>query len=231
MTISDITHDTFKVNVGTSPQSSHNVTNANYNPTSGDMELTIGSHTLDVGDSIRIKPNSLTFTCDFNGDGNTTNKTYPRSSGASTANGKDYAYDTALPISAKTATTITVNVNGNQGAITDVTTHNWAGGTSAGAVFSGGGYAHTFINAGINGLKVSHEAIWIENESLVFKCGLDSFATEHKYPRANGQGGASADDPYYDTSIPIQTVTADSITVNVGISLSLIHISEPTRPY
>ena len=60
--------------------------------------------------------------------------------------------------------------------------------------------------------------MWIENQSLVFKCLLDDNATEHFYPRANGQGNATADDPYYDTSIPIQSVTADSVVVNVGIS-------------
>ena len=113
--IDDITLHTFSINVGTSPKTTHNVTNANYNPTSGVMELTIGSHNLDVGDSIKLKPNSLTFTCDYNGDGQTTQKTYPRSSGAATANGKDYAYDAALVITAKTGTSITVNVNGGQG--------------------------------------------------------------------------------------------------------------------
>tara|TARA_R100001082_G_scaffold86361_1_gene52962 strand:- start:5663 stop:21862 length:16200 start_codon:yes stop_codon:yes gene_type:complete len=216
--IDDITLHTFSINVGTSPKTTHNVTNANYNPTSGVMELTIGSHNLDVGDSIKLKPNSLTFTCDYNGDGQTTQKTYPRSSGAATANGKDYAYDAALVITAKTGTSITVNVNGGQGAITDVTTHTWAGGTSAGAVMSGGGYAHQFWSAAANGLQRANESVYIENESLVFKCNNDGYATEHKYPRANGQGGATADDPYYDTSVPIVSVGDETITVNVGKS-------------
>ena len=35
----------------------------NYNPTTGLMEMTIGSHSYTTGDSIKIGINSLTFTC------------------------------------------------------------------------------------------------------------------------------------------------------------------------
>ena len=34
-----------------------------------------------VGSQIRLTANSFTFTCDYNGDGQTTQKTYPRASG------------------------------------------------------------------------------------------------------------------------------------------------------
>ena len=77
---------------------------------------------------------------------------------------------------------------------------------------------HTFVSAGANGLKVAHEAVYIEEESLVFKCQADNYGSEHKYPRANGEDGASADDPFYDESVPILAVTDDTITVNVGKS-------------
>ena len=50
-------------------------TNAVYTPTSGTTVLTIGSHDFQIGDSIFIEPNSLTFTCAL--DGNTTEHTYP----------------------------------------------------------------------------------------------------------------------------------------------------------
>ena len=55
-------------------------------------------------------------------------------------------------------------------------------------------------------------------KSLVFKCLADSNGSEHKYPRPNGYGGASADDPYYDTTVPIISATDTTVTVNVGIS-------------
>ncbi len=107
------------------PSASYTPSGINYNPSSGDMEVTIGEHTLTTYDSIRITANSLVFTCDYNNDGNTTQKTYPRSTGASTSDGKDYAYDTDLPITAVTETTITVNVNGGQGPVTDTSVHNF----------------------------------------------------------------------------------------------------------
>ena len=47
-----------------------------YNPTSGLMELTIGTHTHAVGERIRIATNSLTFTCAE--DDHATDHTYPR---------------------------------------------------------------------------------------------------------------------------------------------------------
>jgi hypothetical protein len=50
-------------------------TNAVYTPTSGTTVLTIGSHDFQIGDSIFIEPNSLTFTCAL--DGNVTEHSYP----------------------------------------------------------------------------------------------------------------------------------------------------------
>ena len=76
-------------------------------------------------------------------------------------------------------------------------------------------HIHSYL---LNGLKIAHEAVYIENQSLVFKCAADNYGSEHKYPRANGEDGATADDPFYNTSAPIVSATADTITVNVGKS-------------
>ena len=100
LAISAVTTDTITINVGASPIVNHDVTNATYNYATGILEMTIGSHSLEVGTSVKIANDSLTFTCDA--DGNATNHTYPRST--------DPARDTALPITAKTGTTISVNV-------------------------------------------------------------------------------------------------------------------------
>ena len=62
------------------------VTAADYNPLTGDMELTVGSHSITTGNTVKIVANSLTFSCDL--DNNATNHTYPRAT--------DPAYDTAL---------------------------------------------------------------------------------------------------------------------------------------
>ena len=72
------TTNTFTVNVGTSPLVNHQVSNATYNPTSGLMELTIGSgHGLKVGTSIKMPVGAVTFSCAFGGGGQV-NKSYPR---------------------------------------------------------------------------------------------------------------------------------------------------------
>ena len=74
-----VTAETITVNVGQSgANQTWSATNAQYNPVTGDMELTIGQHGLGVGRGIVILDNSLTFTCAQ--DGNATNHSYPRSS-------------------------------------------------------------------------------------------------------------------------------------------------------
>ena len=50
-------------------------TNAVYSPASGTTVITIGSHDFNIGDSIYLEPNSLTFTCAL--DSNATEHTYP----------------------------------------------------------------------------------------------------------------------------------------------------------
>ena len=112
------------------------VTAATYTATGvGQLVLTTTvDHGLTTADKIKLKENSLTFTCDFANDGNTTNKTYPRAVNAGTRNGADYVFDKEIPIVAVTNNTITINVNGGQGDTTDTSTHTWAGGTSTGAV-------------------------------------------------------------------------------------------------
>ena len=78
----------------------YDVTNATYDPITGVMALTIGTHSLTVGTSVTIAANSLTFTCGQ--DGNATQHTYPRPA--------DPFYNTAINIDAVDATTITLNV-------------------------------------------------------------------------------------------------------------------------
>ena len=73
---------------------------ATYDPATGDLVLTIGSHSLVVGQRVRILDGAIRFTCSQ--DGNSSNHDYPRST--------DPASDTDLVITAEDATTITVNV-------------------------------------------------------------------------------------------------------------------------
>ena len=98
----------------------------NYNPTTGLMEMTIGSHSYTTGDSIKIGTDSLTFTCALDDHG--TDHTYPRAT--------DPVAGVAIPILSTTSTTITVQVLGVAPA-TNTSAHTFKSATF-GAVTSGG---------------------------------------------------------------------------------------------
>ena len=203
-------------------------TGTSYNPTTGLMVLEIGSHSLTTSNTVTIANSGVTFTCDADNHGS--NHAYPRAT--------DPASSSALAVLSPTATTITVNVgianadqpdnNHTYPRATDYPSDKWLEVTNITQntfdvmVLASAPQSvtspHTFVSAVTNGLKSAHEAVYIEEESLVFKCQADNFGSEHKYPRANGNSGATADDPYYDDACPIISVTADTITVNVGIS-------------
>ncbi len=53
------------------------VWHADYNPTSGELVITIGANSLVNGNTIKIADNSLVFTCTM--DGNFSEHSYPRS--------------------------------------------------------------------------------------------------------------------------------------------------------
>ena len=183
---------------------SYNVTGATYSPSVGTLVLTLGSHNLTTNDRIKITPESLRFTCDYNNDNNTTVHPYPRAAGAynSTNSKADYAYDTWLDISAVTGTTITVNVNGGQGAITDISNHTFVGALD-GAVQVGHGI--------VPGNKVK-----LAPNSLTFTCTLDGNSAQKSYPRATGANTTSGADYAYDKWLRVMDVGDNTITVNLN---------------
>jgi hypothetical protein len=98
-------------------------TDATYNPETGLMTLNIGSHTLRAGDMIRIAEESITFTCTL--DGNSSPKSYPRSSGVPNDSGTDPFYDQPIFITSATSTEITVFV----GISSDLSDHTFVSAT------------------------------------------------------------------------------------------------------
>ena len=127
-------------------------TGTTYNPNTGEMVLEIGAHSLTTANSIQIADGGVTFRCDA--DNYATDHAYPRATdpasgenlaitntsattisvnvGAASSNnqssyprsnGNDYAYNSELTISAVTTGSITVNVNGGQGAISINSAH------------------------------------------------------------------------------------------------------------
>jgi len=81
-------------------ETTYDAVTANYDYTTGILVIDIGAHTLTQNDYIKLRTESLTFTCAS--DGNTTPYAYPRES--------DPAWNTQLEIISITTNTITVNV-------------------------------------------------------------------------------------------------------------------------
>lgn len=96
-------------------------TNATYDPLTGVLVLTIGAHSLNVGQYIEIEPASIRFTCAS--DGNQTPVDYPRTT--------DPAFQTKLEITAKAPTTITVNV----GTSSETSLHTFVSATANSVTF------------------------------------------------------------------------------------------------
>ena len=101
-------------------------TDATYKPETGVMTLTVGAHTMSVGEEIQIAPDAITFTCAL--DGNATLHPYPRASGVPNSTGKDGFYYAPVKITAVTSTTITVNV----GVSSDTSLHTFSSATANG---------------------------------------------------------------------------------------------------
>ena len=137
--IVSITPNTITVNVGASgPNQLFTPSAATYNPNTGQLVLTIGSHTLSIGEGVVIADNSLTFTC--GSDGNATQHTYPRST--------DPVANRSTLITAATATTITVNV----GVSSETSAHIFVSAV-ADSVKHLPQSVHTFVSAAANSLS------------------------------------------------------------------------------
>ena len=136
--VSDVVSDstagisTFNVNVGKSPTTDYTPTAAVYDPIVGIVTMTIGTHNIQQGDVVRIKPYSLTFSC-TQGSGN---HSYPRIT--------DPAYKASVSVTGVTATQVSVQVLASQPS-TNVTPHTFVK-ASTGAL-TVGHYEHTFVSA------------------------------------------------------------------------------------
>ena len=182
LAITAATTNTFTVNVGASgPDVQFTPTGATYDPATGLMVLTIGSHTLSVGEGVVLDDNSFTFTCDMDND--QSQKTYPRP-------GIDPFAGKSIPIAARTDTTITLDV----------------GKSASNKYFtpSAANYdpitGDLTLTVGQHGLGVGRSVV-LEDNSLTFLCDYngDNYQTPKTYPRP-GQ------DPFAGQSIAITAV-------------------------
>ena len=189
--ITAVTTNTFTLNVGASgPDQLFTPSAATYNPATGALNLTIGTHTLSVGEGIVIDDNSLSFTCDM--DNNQSTKTYPRP-------GIDPFAGRSMPITEISETSITVNAGvsrPNQYFTPSAATYDASNGDLT-------------VTVGQHGLGVGRSVV-LEDNSFTFTCDQNGHATEHTYPRP-GQ------DPYAGQSIPITAVGSTQHTVTNAV--------------
>ena len=165
-------------------------TNATYDPATGDFVITIENHSYNVSDSIYIRPESFTFTCDM--DGNKTEHNLPSVG--------QIAYTNKLPITSVTTNTITVNV-GASGPNVEWTPSNATYDPATGDFV---------ITTGAHTLSVG-EGIVLDTGSFAFTCEMDNDQSTKSYPRFGI-------DPYAGRSMTITDVTDTTMTVNVGAS-------------
>ena len=192
--ISDVTTNTFKVDIGASPHVYYKPTAVIFDTAAGIMTCTIGGNTLRTGTSIRLATGSLNFQT---GGGAVT---YPQS-------GNTAAYNTAVGITSVTTTTVTLNV-GTAGVSTPGELYTFIDQTAkqpTGAIYDGtvGIMTVTIANHGFS----NGDAIKIANNSITFSCPYGT-GGQQSYPRST--------DPASDTFLRVSDVTTNTFEVNVG---------------
>ena len=187
LVITGTTTNTVTVNVGASgPDVQFTPSAATYDPATGIMVMEVGSHTLDVGEGVVIADNSLSFTCDM--DGNTVTKTYPRPT-------IDRVGGRSIPITGKTATSISVNVG--------VSPANKLLTAQSGTTYDPA-TGNLVLQVGQHGIGVGRNII-LEDNAVTFTCDMDNNYSNHSYPRST--------DPASGSSLSVTSVGTTSHTV------------------
>ena len=197
----------------------YNVTDADYNPTTGVIVLHGCEHNLTTSNTVTITAGSLDFQCDVDNYGSS--HSYPRTT--------DPSYNTPIAITSIATTTITVNVGVSSPGTAypranDPISNKWisiSGVTTdtfdiqvLDVTPSTNTDAHTFVSAATGAIKRAVTKVTIGQDKLSFTCGMDSNTATKTYPRAT--------DPVYNTAIAVSAVTATGITVNVGQSSGFV---------
>lgn len=187
---------------------SYTPTTATYNPVDGEFVITLGLHSLEVGDEVLLAPESFHFYCGANND----LISHPRRT--------DPAYKSPVEITAKTATTITVNVGGAGGytgahtfyrvednavSLYNKTRKNTYTPTTATYDPVTGDMV---VTVGVHNLAVG-SYVEMAPESITFSCvAANSAVLEITHPRAT--------DPFNKKPVKIKAADETTFTINVG---------------
>ena len=207
LAVSNVTTDTFEINVGTSPRVNHQVSSATYDPVSGDVTMDIGAHSLRAGTSIKLRDEALTFTCAY--DNYATEHSYPKT--------------TILSKTIETA-----DYNPSTGVLTvTVEDHGWENGDfikfdDDSLVFTCARdnnqteHAYPRSTDPVSGKWLPIFDVYYDTFKV--KVGVSSDTSAHTFVRSVADGLKKKKDKTFDTAVPIVTKTATTITINVGSS-------------
>ena len=182
--VRNVTRDEFDVNVGISTQVRYTPVDAVYDAVAGIMTVTIGSHNIMSGTSIKIDQESINFQCAM--DGLSTTKSYPRTT--------DPYFDRAISVASTTATGIAITVGTSPIVNYSITTATYN--PSTGIVTA---------TIGQHPLK-DGTSIKLKEGSLIFRCETDNYISTHTYPR-NIIDTQTINGAEYDATAGIMTVT------------------------
>ena len=153
-------------------------TDIDYNPNTGIMTVTLVSHGLEAGDQVKFADNSITLSCAFGGaSGAAAQKTYPRST--------DYASDRWLEVSNITVNTFDVQV------LDSIPSTNVD--------------PHSFVSAVAGGISIAQSTVRFSNNAITFSCGFGG-GGNRSYPRST--------DPIAGKNVPVDAITSTTFTIN-----------------
>ena len=210
----------------TAEATTYTPTNAVYTPSTGTMVLTIPGHDLTLGSQLVIAPESLTFTCEL--DGNATNHSYPRAIGTQNYNnstGRDPFYRTATLVTAVTTNTVTINV----GVSSDTSKHTFVSATSncistsavdiidtyvygtVNVILNGVDYMPTLVETGIGHVRIQgrHD---LDEILLITNVTKNEIIYSFNSPTQGGAVTLKTDGVAVDQDFPKYLQTTDAIT-------------------
>jgi len=169
-------------------------TDASYDPTTGDLVLTIANHGLNTGNTVSIATSAITFTCSM--DQHNTDHAYPRAT--------DPVAGIQTAVTGFTTSTFTINVG-----TSPIVTHNVTN-----AVYTPTTGALVLTLDDTHGL-LTGKSVRIVDESLFFTCDMDGNSSYHPYPRST--------DPVSYNAVSIASTTTTTITLNVGVTTTVYY--------
>jgi|TARA_R100000084_G_scaffold31602_4_gene12210 hypothetical protein len=207
MAVSNATNDTFDITVGASPEKTFTISDADYDPVSGDVELTIGNHSLRAGTGVKIEPESITFTCNLDNDA--TEHSYPKSEILNAT------VDNAVYNPSSGVLTVTVEKHGWENGDFIKFDDNSLKFTCA---RDNNQTEHTYPRSTdpVSGKWIPIYDVYYD--SFKVKIGVSSDTSEHTFVSAVDDGLKKKKDKTFDTSVPIISTTATTIKINVGSS-------------